>query len=183
MKNEAESFPPGQKGNLLQSQLVPELLAGQLTSISKQLQIEPVGKALQFWSENPLFFSSLKPKLASKHTGAYFCTVQCLQQGPGVRGWGIVPLSTPKWPHNSVPRHHHPLLLANCFLNLSVTFNPHLHVPTEPELCTAPWHSLGNIPHVPATSKWVERGDAMECVESCRSTVKREDITGQATFK
>lgn len=129
------------------------------------------------------FFSSLKPKLASKHTGAYFCTVQCLQQGPGVRGWGIVPLSTPKWPHDSVPRHRHPLLLANCFLNLSVTFNPHLHVPTEPELCTAPWHSLGNIPHVPATSKWVERGDTMECVESCRSTVKREDITGQATFK
>lgn len=58
MKNEAESFPPGQKGNLLQSQLVPELLAGQLTSISKQLQIEPVGKALQFWSENPLFLAA-----------------------------------------------------------------------------------------------------------------------------
>lgn len=96
MKNEAESFPPGQKGNLLQSQLVAELLAGQLTSISKQRQIEPVGKALQFWSEKSTFFSSLKPKLASKHTGTYFCTVQCLQQGPGVRGWGIVPLSTPK---------------------------------------------------------------------------------------
>lgn len=118
-------------------------------------------------------FSSLKPKL-----GAYFCTMQCPQQGPGVRGWEVVPLSTPKWPHNSVPRHRHPLLLENCFFNLFVIFNVHLYVPTESELCTDPWHSLDNIPHVPATSKWVERGEAMECVESCRSTVKSEDITG-----
>lgn len=91
MKNEAESFPPGQEGNLLQSQPVPELLAGQLASVSKQLQIEPVGKALPFWSENPLFFSSLKPKLASKHTCAYFCTVQCLQLVPEDGGLFLFP--------------------------------------------------------------------------------------------
>lgn len=66
---------------------------------------------------------------------------------------------------------------------LSVMFNPHPHIPTELELSTAPQHSLDNIPHVPATSKQVERGEAMECTESCRSTVKSEDITGQATFK
>lgn len=58
MKNEPESFPPGQIGNLLQSQLVPELLAGQLANVSKQLQIEPVGKALPFWSENLLFLAA-----------------------------------------------------------------------------------------------------------------------------
>lgn len=58
MKNEAESFPPGHKGNLLQSQLVPELLAGQLANVSKQLQIEALGKALPFWSENSLFLAA-----------------------------------------------------------------------------------------------------------------------------
>lgn len=84
------------------------------------------------------YFSSLKPNPASKHTAAYFCTVQCLQQGPGVRGWGIdCSLSTPKWLHNSVPRHRHPPLLAICFLKSYLwCFNPHLHVPTESVLCS-----------------------------------------------
>lgn len=61
------------------------------------------------------FFSSFKPKLASKHTCAYFCTVKCLQWGPGARGWGTVPLSTPKWSHDSVPRHRHPCCWQTSF--------------------------------------------------------------------
>jgi len=36
---------------------------------------------------------------------------------------------------------------------LSVMFNPHLHVPTQSDLGTAPRHSLDNILHVPTATK------------------------------
>lgn len=73
------------------------------------------------------FFSSLKPKLVPT-------SAQCSVYN-GARGWGIVPLSTPRW---FCPQTSPPLLLANCFWNLSVTFNPHLHVPTEQSFAQLP---------------------------------------------
>lgn len=128
------------------------------------------------WKSN--FFSSLKPKWHLS-TQVPNCAQWSVYSGDLVSEDGALFL----FPHPSA----HSILFPDiatpyCWQTASeLTFNP--HIPTESELCTAPQHSLDNIPHVPATSKMVERGEAMECMESCRSTVKSEDITGQATFK
>lgn len=94
----------------------------------------------------------------------------------------LLTLSIPQRPHHFLQT---PLFSApGKTASWRMMFNPHLHIPTLSQTSAL-------LPDIPYTTFFLSlqppKGnggeEAMECMESCRSMVKSEDITGQAAFR
>lgn len=174
----------------------PEFWLGNSSGSQHCTEYNPV-KELFHFSLKIHFLGSFKVKLplrTQKPTSAQLTAYKSLHYSANLILWyqaqgrSFLPLyhsltpSIPKTLHNLVCRPAPSAAGKQVLEALSVMFHHHLHIPTEPKLCTAPQHSLDNILHL-LTATQQSRGEEVYGKPQEHSTQWRHHWTGNIQIK